>query len=375
VTAKTGWLAAAIALVVALPVLIIVVIIGGSDESGCVDSGLGQGLPGPGGVSLAGYNDKQLSIAKMIVAVGEQRGEPPSVIQSALMAALTESGLRNYANDSKDWPTAQASLGFDHDAVGHDFDSVGPFQMRVSVWGKGVDMATLMSPIYQANWFYNQAAKVSGANSMDPAALAQAIEDSAPDAYATMRAPATALYSAFRGAGANTPNLAVAPAAPAGTVAAVDGACGNDGGHPSGSEFGKAVVAAAMQWIGTPYVWGGGGIHGPTDGGFDCSGLAQYSVYTASHGTITIARTTGGEVVDPQGHEVPFDQKQPGDLILIGTGVPHHVAIFWGWLNGVPQVVHAPDFGQTVKVEALTDFHEPMQVRRFGDQNTSHTND
>lgn len=44
---------------------------------------------------------------------------------------------------------------------------------------------------------------------------------------------------------------------------------------------GPGIVAAAEKMKGKPYVWGGGNIHGPTNGGFDCSGLTQYSVYQA----------------------------------------------------------------------------------------------
>ncbi|KIE00598.1 NlpC/P60-like cell-wall peptidase, partial [Metarhizium majus ARSEF 297] len=38
---------------------------------------------------------------------------------------------------------------------------------------------------------------------------------------------------------------------------------------------GPGIVAAAEKMKGKPYVWGGGNIHGPTNGGFDCSGLTQ----------------------------------------------------------------------------------------------------
>ncbi|MDV6278174.1 peptidoglycan DD-metalloendopeptidase family protein [Rhodococcus erythropolis] len=52
------------------------------------------------------------------------------------------------------------------------------------------------------------------------------------------------------------------------------------------------VVSAAQEYLGTPYVWGGGGTGGPTGGGFDCSGLTSYAVYAASAGKVSLPRTS-----------------------------------------------------------------------------------
>ena len=41
---------------------------------------------------------------------------------------------------------------------------------------------------------------------------------------------------------------------------------------------GSDVYNAAARYDGTPYVYGGGNCNGPTNGGFDCSGLALYSI-------------------------------------------------------------------------------------------------
>ncbi|NEC04917.1 NlpC/P60 family protein, partial [Streptomyces sp. SID7909] len=59
-----------------------------------------------------------------------------------------------------------------------------------------------------------------------------------------------------------------------------------DGSTGSGSSSGMTqtsytggggVVSVARQAIGTPYVWAGGNSNGPTNGGFDCSGLTQFA--------------------------------------------------------------------------------------------------
>jgi murein DD-endopeptidase MepM/ murein hydrolase activator NlpD len=107
----------------------------------------------------------------------------------ALMAALTESGLRMLAN-----PTVPTSSSFPNDGVGSDHDSLGLFQMRPSTgWGS---IRNLMDPTYQAEAFFGGP---GGPNHGSPRGLldipewtaltdgqaAQAVEVSAyPDRYA-----------------------------------------------------------------------------------------------------------------------------------------------------------------------------------------------
>ncbi|OBF83981.1 hypothetical protein A9X06_15840 [Mycobacterium sp. 852002-51759_SCH5129042] len=322
---------------------------------------------------MDGYSPQQLQIAQVAVAVGEQHGAPPNIIVAALMAASQESSLRNLSNDA-----VEGSSAYAHDGVGGDHDSVGPWQMRASVWGEaGIDQ--LMNPVYQANWFYSQADKVPGAASMDPGELAQIVEVSDfPDRYGTHRREAEALYAALRGAGSRLPQLASGPARAAGATERPG--CGES--PAGGSNFGQAIVAAAERWLGMPYVWGGGDTVGPTTGldsapepGFDCSGLTLNAVFAASHGTITLDHTTGSQVVDPHGVTVDSADKQPGDLLFFGAGVPHHVAIYVGKLalnpgaEPVDTVVHAPDFGTPVQRAPLWTT-EPMVVRRIGPKPT-----
>ncbi|WP_137725631.1 peptidoglycan DD-metalloendopeptidase family protein [Prescottella subtropica] len=126
---------------------------------------------------------------------------------------------------------------------------------------------------------------------------------------------------------------------------------------PTASGDSGQVVTAAREYLGTPYVWGGGGIGGPTSGGFDCSGLTSYAVHAASAGKVSLPRTS--EQQWGVGTEIPLDQARPGDLVFGGWGPngPGHVGIY----SGGGQMVHAPTTGDVVKESALQD---EMKARR-----------
>lgn len=117
------------------------------------------------------------------------------------------------------------------------------------------------------------------------------------------------------------------------------------------------VLAAARQYLGTPYAWGGGGPDGPSGGGFDCSGLTSYAVHTASAGRVSLPRTS--EQQWSVGVEIPMSEAQPGDLVFgsWGSGGPGHVGVYAG--NG--RMVHAPTTGEAVQHSPT---QEDMRARR-----------
>jgi len=116
--------------------------------------------------------------------------------------------------------------------------------------------------------------------------------------------------------------------------------------HESWSATRKAVIAESRKFIGLPYLWGG------TSGfGYDCSGFT-YSVYHVLG--VTIPRDAAPQA--SKGTPVLRQNLMPGDLVFFRdrSGVVVHVAIFYGSVNGVPSVIHAPNTGQSVSITALS---------------------
>jgi peptidoglycan DL-endopeptidase CwlO len=99
------------------------------------------------------------------------------------------------------------------------------------------------------------------------------------------------------------------------------------------------VVGIAMQYLGTPYVWGGA-----SPSGFDCSGFIMY-VYAQ----IGVSLPHHAASQYGMGTAVSRDELQPGDLVFFnGLG---HAGIYIG--GG--QFVHAPHTGDVVKISSLSD--------------------
>ena len=94
----------------------------------------------------------------------------------------------------------------------------------------------------------------------------------------------------------------------------------------SASEVADSVIATATQVMGRPYKYGGTGGEG---GGFDCSGLIQYSY---GHHGITLPRTSAEQA--RAGRKVRKDQKAlvPGDLLTFSNrgGPVTHVGLYIG---------------------------------------------
>ena len=101
------------------------------------------------------------------------------------------------------------------------------------------------------------------------------------------------------------------------------------------------VVGIAMQYLGTPYVWGGA-----SPGGFDCSGLVMY-VYSQ----VGVSLPHSSYAQYGAGVPVSMSDLQPGDLVFFdGLG---HVGIYVGGGN----FIHAPHTGDVVKISSLSGWY------------------
>lgn len=120
-----------------------------------------------------------------------------------------------------------------------------------------------------------------------------------------------------------------------------------------GAGDGAQIVEAAHQWLGTPYVWGGGGAQGPTNGGFDGPGLTAAAVFAASSGAVTLPGTA--EQQWESGREVPLARIAPGDLVFSDFGVrgPAVVGVYAGDATMIQAVPASSGSGGRVAVVAV----------------------
>jgi cell wall-associated NlpC family hydrolase len=129
-------------------------------------------------------------------------------------------------------------------------------------------------------------------------------------------------------------------------------------GPPAGREM---ALQSATRWLGTPYVFGGGGQTGPTASalahgnfdqvGFDCSGLIQFALAQAG---IHAPRLSYDQL--KMGQRVSMNQLQPGDLVGFGDG--GHIALYLG--GG--RIVEAPYTGASVQVRTLSEGEDAWGV-------------
>jgi cell wall-associated NlpC family hydrolase len=177
---------------------------------------------------------------------------------------------------------------------------------------------------------------VAGFESMPLTRAAQAVQASAlPDAYARWEPLAQEIVS--------NPSV-------------LSATCYSDADYAGDGTPGSNAVGSALQVLGTPYSWGGGGIGGASRGfgpgnntvGFDCSSLVQYAYHRATGKTLP-------RVTDAQAAALPSvppgSKLRAGDLLFFRSpgdppGSYHHVGIY----DGQGGMVHAPRTGKTVEV-------------------------
>lgn len=114
------------------------------------------------------------------------------------------------------------------------------------------------------------------------------------------------------------------------------------------SQYG-GVVGIAMQYLGVPYVWGGG-----SPGGFDCSGLVQY-VFSQ----VGVSLPHHAASIFGYGTPVSYSDLQAGDLVFF-SGLGH-----MGIYIGGGQFIHAPQTGDVVKISNMSDHGSYVGARRL----------
>ena len=116
------------------------------------------------------------------------------------------------------------------------------------------------------------------------------------------------------------------------------------------TSFRDKVIATAMQQLGTPYSWGGGGLSGASGGfaqgagivGFDCSSLLMYAF---GKNGFNLPRVSYEQI--KQGQRTSVSSLRAGDLVAWGDG--GHIALYLG--GG--RILEAPRTGLNVRVRDL----------------------
>jgi cell wall-associated NlpC family hydrolase len=148
---------------------------------------------------------------------------------------------------------------------------------------------------------------------------------------------------------------------------------------PVSGGLGPAMVHFALTQLGVPYAWDGGSYTGPTVGvcapgpaandcnivGWDCSGLVMAAAFYASSGRIQLPHSanlqahTGTTVTLTPGD--PISHLRIGDLIAFtnpGAPAAHHIGLY----AGGGQMVDAPESGGVVRLDPLTSAYYQSQI-------------
>ena len=138
------------------------------------------------------------------------------------------------------------------------------------------------------------------------------------------------------------------------TVLALAAACGsNPPDRTAGPRVsaGDRAASVALEQVGEPYRYGGS-----APGGFDCSGLVQYSYSRAGY---NVPRTT--RQLWSAAKTIDRGQLRAGDVLFFNIeGKMSHVGLYLG----EQRFVHAPQSGRSVSVESLqAPFYKTAFVR------------
>ena len=129
------------------------------------------------------------SDAMAVIGEVKKEGLPKQACLAAIDTALTESVLYMYANNK-----VPESLKYPHQKVGKDYDSIGLFQQRASIYK---NIAADMDPAQSAGQFFKVMEGISGWQTMDVGTLCQKVQKSAyPDRYSQQVGAATKICSA-----------------------------------------------------------------------------------------------------------------------------------------------------------------------------------
>lgn len=268
---------------------------------------VGHDLLAPSAAELLRYPGNDASpeaLARWMAAHARRAGIPAEL---PVMAALTESGLRN----------------LDYG----DRDSVGFFQMRLGIWNEGPYAGYLEHPELQMKWFIEHALE---AKAEDPALAGS------PSTWGEWVANVEQPAAQYRFRYQLQLDTARSLLRSADLTAIVDH-------HLHLESPGKEALDVATKYLGTPYRWGGAT---PTTG-FDCSGLVQYSYAQIG---IELPRVAAQQF--DVGIPVGRDHLRPGDAVFFAeNGYVHHVGLYIG--DG--KFIDAPETGQEVRVDSLSD--------------------
>ena len=133
---------------------------------------------------------------------------------------------------------------------------------------------------------------------------------------------------------------------------------------PSLTDWQRAVVARALSFVGSPYIWAGTSEHKQKlfgkvlPGGFDCSGFVwrvyKLEPYAGAPGLAEVLRgrtsyAMSGEVA--RSARIPRDALEPGDVVFFGDrgvrSAPAQVG-HMGIYVGYDWIVHSSRFGTTL---------------------------